>query len=164
MPSIKKILFPVDFSRRCIGAARYAEALAGRFDAELMLLHIVTNGTETLAEELEPARKTQLDSFLTEELQYIKTSRVCLIGDDPAERILGTACTWQPDLLMIPTHGLGSYRWLRIGSVAAKVLHDWDGPVWTDVHAEDAPELEKISVRKIVCAIALDANSPCVLN
>jgi hypothetical protein len=34
MPAIKKILFPVDFSKRCIGAARYVEAMAGRFEAE----------------------------------------------------------------------------------------------------------------------------------
>lgn len=164
MPTIKKILLPVDFSERSIGAARYAEAVAGRFDAELMLLHVVTNGTNTLAEELEPRRRVQLESFLSDELKYIHTQRVCVVGDDPAARILETARNWQPDLLMMATHGLGFYRRLLLGSVAAKVLHDWDGPVWTDVHAESAPVLDKISVRKVLCAIDFDANVPCVLN
>jgi nucleotide-binding universal stress UspA family protein len=35
MFQLKRILFPVDFSPRCRGAAAYVESLAGRFDAEL---------------------------------------------------------------------------------------------------------------------------------
>jgi len=149
MPVIKKILFPVDFSERSIGAARYVEALAGRFNAELMLLHVVTDGTHTLAEMLEPARREQLDSFLKEELKYIQTQRVCIVGDDLAASIVETARSWQPDLVMMPTHGLGFYRRLLLGSVTAK---------------ETAPELEQITVRRILCAIGLDANSPCVFS
>ena len=37
----KKILFPIDFSDRCTGAAHFVEAVAGRFDAELTLLHVL---------------------------------------------------------------------------------------------------------------------------
>src|SRR5712692_1406767 len=37
----KKILFPVDFSEHCIGASRFVEALTGRFEAELVLLHVL---------------------------------------------------------------------------------------------------------------------------
>ena len=162
MPTINKILFPVDFSRQCVGAARYVEAFAGRFDAELMLLHVVTPGTNTLAEELEGKRKAHLESFLEEELKYLKTERVCVIAD-PAEEIVATAAAWGADLVMMPTHGLGFYRRLLLGSVTAKVLHDLELPVWTDAHAENAPPLEKITIRKILCAIDLDLNSPCVL-
>ncbi len=118
----------------------------------------------TLAEELEPKRRVQLESFLSDELKYIHTKRICVIGDDPATLILETARKWQPDWVMMPTHGPGFYRRLLLGSVTAKVLHDWDRPVWTDVHAGSAPVLEKISVGKIVCAIDFDANAPCVLS
>ena len=41
MFQLRRILFPVDFSIRCRGAAAYVEALAGRFEAELILLHVV---------------------------------------------------------------------------------------------------------------------------
>lgn len=44
MPQIKKILFPVDFSDSCFSAARYVELLAGQFQAEVMLLHVVAMG------------------------------------------------------------------------------------------------------------------------
>ena len=55
MPAIRRILFPVDFSVRCVGAARHVETLAGWFEAEIMLLHVVGDGTNTLAEGLEPS-------------------------------------------------------------------------------------------------------------
>jgi nucleotide-binding universal stress UspA family protein len=164
MPTIKKILFPVDFSARCAGAARYVEALAGRFDAEIMLLHVVENGTNTLAQELHPARKIQLDAYLADELKYFTTQRVCVAANDAAQTIIDTARSWQPDLVMMPTHGFGLYRRLLLGSVTAKVLHDLECPVWTDVHSEQAPALEEITCRRVLCAIDLEDQSACVLS
>lgn len=163
MPTIQRILFPVDFSRQSLGAARYVEAFAGRFDAEVMLLHVVGNGERTLAEELQPQRKAELHAFLANELKYFTTHRLCTTGD-AAEKIIETARDWHPDLVMMPTHGLGFYRRLLLGSVTAKVLHDLECPVWTDVHAENAPVLEQIACRKVLCAIDLGNQSPCVLR
>ena len=73
MLTIKKILFPVDFSEQCIGAARYVEAFAGRFDAEVMLLHVAADGEQVLARELQPARQIQLNAFLADEFKYFTT-------------------------------------------------------------------------------------------
>ena len=42
MKSLAKILLPVDFSERSLGAARYAKTLADRFHSELTLLHVLT--------------------------------------------------------------------------------------------------------------------------
>ena len=42
MYSLKKILLPIDFSERCAVAVRYAGELARRFDAELILAHVLT--------------------------------------------------------------------------------------------------------------------------
>ncbi len=41
MPSLAKILLPVDFSGRCRGGARYVEALGARFGSEITLLHVL---------------------------------------------------------------------------------------------------------------------------
>ncbi|MBZ5602419.1 MAG: universal stress protein [Acidobacteriia bacterium] len=163
MPSIKKILFPVDFSPQSIGAARYVEALAGRFQARIQLLHVVGNGERILAEELLPSRQRQLDDFLNTELRYFDTEKVCVTGD-PAEKIIEAADAWQPDLVMMPTHGVGLYRRLLLGSVTAKVLHDLDCPVWTDVHAAAAPLLENIHMRRILCAVDLTEQSRSILD
>ena len=163
MPSIKKILFPVDFSPQSVGAARYVEAIAGRFQARIQLLHVVSNGERILAEEMMPMRQRMLDDFLNKELRYFDTERLCVSGD-AAEKIVEAADAWNPDLVMMPTHGVGLYRRLLLGSVTAKVLHDLDCPIWTDVHAESAPILENIHVRRILCAVDLTEQSRAVLD
>lgn len=163
MPLIKKILFPVDFSDVCLGAARYVEAFAGRFEADVMLLHVVGMGEHNLAEELLPQRQTQLDSFLTDEFKYFTTQRVCVTGD-PSSGVVDAARRWSPDMVMMPTHGLGVFRRLLLGSVTAKVLHDVNCPVWTGVHSEAAPPLEQIHCRKVLCALDLMDRSQSILE
>lgn len=164
MPQIRKILFPVDFSGSCLGAARYVEAFAGKFDAEIMLLHAVANGERVLAEEVLPGRKKELDAFLADELKYYTTHRVCEIEDDPAAAIVDEANEWGADLVMLPTRGLGFFRRRLLGSVTAKALHDLNCPIWTSVHADAAPPLENIHCRRILYATALDPCSRSVLQ
>jgi nucleotide-binding universal stress UspA family protein len=159
MPHISKILFPVDFSGSCLGAARYVEAFAGQFKAEIMLLHAVGMGERKRIQ----VRNAQLDSFLARELQSLTTHRLCVIGD-PAPAIVGSAQAWKPDLIMMPTHGRGDFRRHLLGSVTAKVLHDLECPVWTSVHAETAPALEEIHCRRILCAVDFTERSQHVLE
>jgi nucleotide-binding universal stress UspA family protein len=165
MPLIDKILFPVDFSRSCVSVARYVEALAGQFEAEIMLLHVVGPGAGelTLPEELLPMRQAQLNAFLADELKYFSTQRVCVTGTEPAPEIVAAALRWRPDLVMMPTHGLGVFQRFFFGSVAANLLRDLDCPVWTSVHSEVALPLEDIHCRRILCALDLTARSPSVL-
>jgi nucleotide-binding universal stress UspA family protein len=163
MPLIKRILFPVDFSDSCAGAARYVEAFAGQFEAEIMLLHSVGMGEYNLPEDLLPHRQAQLDKFLAEELKHFTTHRVCVSGD-AAPDIVDAARRWHPDLVMMATYGLGTFRRFLIGSVTAKVLHDLHLPVWTAVHAENAPPLERIHCRTVLCALDLSPRSQSVLE
>jgi len=167
MPQIKKILFPVDFSESCLGAGRYVEAFAGQFEDEIMLLHVITRGEHTLPEELLPGRKAKLDAFLANELKYFTTDRICTIAEDdidPSQLIVEVAQSWCPDIVMLPTHGLGFFRRHLLGSVTAKALHDLRCPVWTSVHAESAPALENIHCRKILCSLDLGVCSRGVLQ
>ncbi len=161
---IKKILFPVDFSDSCLAAARYVEALAGRFEAEIMLLHIVIRGDLTLPEELLPMRRRKLDAYLAGELKYFAVQRVCEIGEKPAPAIVETAEKWDPDLVMLPTHGLGTFTRLFLGSVTAELLRELECPVWTTVHSEAPVPLEDIHMRRVLCALDLSDRSPYVLE
>jgi nucleotide-binding universal stress UspA family protein len=163
MTEIKKILFPVDFSERSNGAARYVEAMAGWFEAEIMLLHVVDTGSRWYPEDAKPHLKQQLDQFLADELKYFTTQRVCVVGD-PGEKITEVARSWGADLVMMPTRGPGGFRRLILGSVAAKVLHDTGCPVWTSVHSEEAPPLELIACKKVLCAVDLGPRSTQVLE
>lgn len=158
MPQIKKILFPVDFSNACVGAARYVEAFAGHFEAEIMLLHAAGREDDRLG-------KMQLDGFLAGELKSFTTHRVYKTdqGQDPSRTIAETARSWNPDLVMMPTHGLGFFRSHLLGSVTAKSLHDLKCPIWTSVHTEFAPPLEEIHCRKILCSVDLSEHSRDIL-
>jgi len=164
MKLIKKILFPVDFSNSCFAAARYVEAMAGRFEAEIVLLHVVEPGEQTLAEELLPLRQQELNAYLADELKYFTTQRICITGDDPAAEIIAAARDWQPDLIMLPTHGLGAFRRLTLGSVTATLLKELDCPVWTSVHSNAVRPLEEIHCRRLLCGLDLTERSEYVLE
>ena len=171
MASLTKILLPVDFSGRCHGAARYAEALGSRFGAEVTLLHVLPpphyefSALEvggSVLNELYAARLKQvrhdLDAVLADELATLRVRRVLLEGD-PAGEIVSYAHEQQMDLILMPTHGYGPFRRFILGSVAAKVLHDADCPVWTGIHLEEAPPIDKIAYRNVLVGVDLTAHS-----
>ncbi len=164
MKLINKILFPVDFSEACRGAARSVEFMAGRFEAEIILLHVVGMGEQTLAEELLPLRQRALNDYLADELKYFTTRRVCVLGDDPAWEIVGAAQELKPDLVMMPTHGMGVFERLLLGSVTAHVLRDVNIPDWTSVHTSRIRPLEEIHCRRVLCALDLTERSEYVLE
>jgi nucleotide-binding universal stress UspA family protein len=168
---LSKILLPVDFSERCLGAARYARILTDHFHCELTLLHVLTPphyefgameiGGSMLA-EMYANRGAQvekeLESFLAGELHGLDARRVVREGD-AARRIVEYAQADNTDLIVMPTHGYGPFRQFILGSITAKVLHDADCPVWTGVHLEEAPAEPSITFRSIVCAIDLGPQS-----
>lgn len=160
----KKILFPVDFSEHCIGASRFVEAMMGRFEAELVLLHVVEPpGYYGLPENV-ATTETRLEEFQSDEFRYFRVRRIVEKGDDAAEKILAVSRAENVDLVMMPTSGIGRHRRFLLGSVTAKVLHDADCPVWTGVHLEQAPPLEALHIQNIVCAVDLKPHSERVLE
>ena len=152
MPQIRKVLFPVDYSDNCRETARYVEALARRFEAEVLMVHVVVTGEYHLSERLMDARRTELEAFLRDELRHLRTERLCVIGA-PATSLLEVAEHWHPDLVMMPTHGMGLFRRLLLGSVTSKILQAMPCPVWTSVHTEQIPALNDIHCRRILCAL-----------
>jgi nucleotide-binding universal stress UspA family protein len=171
LQSLSKILLPVDFSERSVAAARYAKALAGRFGSELLLLHVLTppqyefGALEmggSLLTELYLGRAEQasadLDAFLAAELQGLNVRRTVIEGE-PAGRIVEFAHQERADVIIMPTHGYGPFRRFILGSNTAKVLHDADCPVWTGVHLEQAPPAAADSLRSVLCAVDLGAQS-----
>ena len=165
MPEFKRILFPVDFSDRCRGAARYATATAERFRSELLLLHVVETpiarpgeldfGALAFESDLEArveSTRERLGSFLEPDIANLRTEFHIEQGD-PARTIVRFAKENRVDLILMPTHGYGAFRRFILGSVTAKVLHDADCPVWTGVHMESAPDKTAVTYRRILCAV-----------
>jgi len=167
MLSIHKILVPVVFSDNSKRIAYQAAWLARRFQAEIILLHVVTplsyprgfleSGHEITAQDLHAhivqRAQEDLDHALSAEFDGIAVTRVLLRGD-PAHEIVTTARDRNVDLIVISTHGLGAFYRFLMGSVAAKVMHESPCPVWTSPHAEEA-SLREFSIRRVLCSVDL---------
>lgn len=167
---VKSILFPVDFSARATAIVPHVEAAARRFGAAVTLLHLVETPVmaygpvETLAfPGMQPAAmraraEEMMDRFAEASFSGLRVRRWVDTGD-PAMCIASLARDWDIDLIMMPTHGRGLFRAALIGSIASKVLHDAECPVWTAAHAESIPPGQHVEWRKIVCAIGLGPES-----
>src|SRR5215475_11263707 len=170
MPSLAKILLPVDFSERSPGAARYARALALHFGSEVILVHVLEplfsdlGGMEITGTMLmdvyrsrEEQARRQMDTLVGTDLPGVPVRRLLLNGD-PASSIVKLAHEEYADLITLPTHGRGPFRRFILGSTTAKVLHDSDCPVWTGVHMEIAPAALP-EFRRVLCAVDLGHHS-----
>jgi nucleotide-binding universal stress UspA family protein len=163
MLAIKNILFPIDFSERCCGAAPFVRAMAERFGARITLMSVVSpfwqaaygdpsNATLMDIDEFRRDSEARLKVACVKDFAGLAVDRVAEIGD-PAESITSYAHTQGADLITMPIHGYGPFRSLLLGSVTAKVLHDAQCPVWTATHVEDQPALRHVAGRNVLCAV-----------
>jgi len=144
MPSIKHIVFPIDFSDRSKSAIPFVAKLACCLDATVTLIavaHPFYGGGMEGVPMIDPQLildgvKSQLDNVYNDFLSDfggLKVDRFAVLGD-PARAITDFIAANNVDLVMMPTHGYGPFRQLLLGSVTAKVLHDVHVPVWTTAH------------------------------
>lgn len=167
-----RILFPVDFSEESRRAVPFVRAAVDQFRAELLVMHVLEipnsyyaatdfAGWEAMriTTEAQDTRRAALRAFITQEFR----DQVVVVPEfaegEPAREIVRLANENNRTLIMMPTHGYGTFRRLLLGSTTAKVLHDAECPVWTAVHIPaDALSLSMIPQR-ILCAVDLGSDS-----
>lgn len=170
MNKISGILLPVDFSERCLGMTHYARTLAEKYDAEIILLHVVNPVFVAPEVGMAPAavvttptwlineKYKLMDDFATSELVGLRVRRFVYEGI-PEAQIEEMANANEVQLVMMPTHGYGAFRRFLIGSVTAKVLDDVACPVFTGVHMEKHAYDSKEEFPTIACAVDLKTGS-----
>jgi nucleotide-binding universal stress UspA family protein len=169
---IRKILAPVDFSGRSLDAANYAASMAARLGAELTVLHVLPPlAAEFSMVEVAPGSEgghsAEHVTRVREALQEVATSEAGLrvqrivAEGDPAAQIVHAAHLQSADLIVMPTHGGGTIRNFLLGSVASKVLHDTECPVWTGVQLES--HSGSFAIGHVLCAVDLGPRSADVL-
>lgn len=135
---VRKILFPVDFSKEGMRAAPYALALAQKFQATVYLLHVI---------ELFVGEGKDVDEFVTgtrfEKLQKklaaklgagfkkVKVEKVVQRYFDAGYYICQFAEEQGMDLIVMTTHGRRRLARLIMGSVTEKVVRNAAVPVLT---------------------------------
>ena len=170
MALFRHILYPVDFSPRCLSVRPFVAAMARRMQAPITLLHSIPiprgwfGGVEGAYPSffdfpsLERDAETRLTS-VRGEVPFKTLDVNCVVKTgDPAIAITELANESNACLIMIPTHGYGKFRNLLLGSVTAKVLHDAIAAVWTDAHAEIHEANPSVDPKRILCAIELNQN------
>jgi nucleotide-binding universal stress UspA family protein len=103
-------------------------------------------------EEIRENLQARLQAVLPTELNGLTVRRVAELGD-PAQTITQFAQSEGVDLIMMATHGYSRFRALLLGSVASKVLHDAECPVWTAAHTLEPAAVEHVDCRTVLCAV-----------
>lgn len=121
MLSLQTIVVPTDFSRCATQAFEYALMLARQLDAEIHLLHVVTE--EEPAEDADASAGEQLQGFLTPyDLADVDVEHHLTHGEEPADAVLAYAGEVEADLLVLGSHGRRGLKRLILGSVAEEIL------------------------------------------
>lgn len=167
MPSIKKILLPVDFPNASFPVIHQAAILARRFHSEIVMLHVASllshdggvpeRDTELrrwdmLAEVIGEAQKSN-DTSLGPELEGLAIQPVVVKGE-AAKEIVDTAQQQSADLIMMPSGG-HLFEEFLLGSAVAKVPQPDECPVWTGEHVSKDPQ-KQFAIRNILCAVEFD--------
>lgn len=163
----KKILFPVDFSERTSQAVPYVRALADRFKAEILLLHVVQYPlTYYGTPEGTYFAQNDLDRLLADATMMLDAFRQSAFGDMPVRTLVeqgdpGLSITYvakqeHVDLVMMPTHGRGLFRAALLGSATSKALHDLGCPVWTGIHKPDDTPAGDGNWHHMMCAVSTE--------
>ncbi len=164
MLNLKRILLPVDIPIASLGAIHQAATLARHFKSEIIVLHVTSaqsptssqpEGKGRVAEEdlltaiKQEAQKHQ-DQTLGSDLDGLSIQ--CLTGKgDAAQVIVQVAGEEKADLIMMSSYSFAFYQFL-MGSVAAKVIHEAECPVWTDAHVEES-RVQEFVIRNVLCAV-----------
>jgi len=143
-PQILNILVAVDFSDYSRAALRYATFLAENFGAALTLVHSVE--PYVYPEDLSAGcTLEELDArWMQKQKEKLETLRQTIKEGIPAtvvvtmgtawNRIIGTAKSWNADLIVIGTHGRTGLKHALMGSTAERVVRHAACPVLV-VHA-----------------------------
>jgi nucleotide-binding universal stress UspA family protein len=160
---INRILFPTDFSEHSSSLNRDVEWLANHFQARVTLLHVVeipaTWYATTDGPLVDPRACADFVSAATRRLNeysiHIPESRLerVVVEGDAAWHIASRAVEYSVDLIVMGTHGYGTFRRLLLGSVAMKVLHDVTCPVWMRTGLQHVAGAQNPGISKIVCSI-----------
>ncbi len=139
-PLFRKLLITLDGSEYSERVLPYVKS-SSEFNSKVILLRIpevpeaemygaVLEEIQALREEAEAEAQDYLECVAAElGNEGIETS-VIVRGSRPAQTIISVAGEEQVDVIMMATHGRGGLQRLFVGSVADRVVHHTDHPVF----------------------------------
>ena len=159
-----RILCPVDFGDQSAMALRVAGVVAMAFGSEVTVLHAQrleapvyftaaqTKALETQLRRSARSAKKHLSEFAKENLPHPVARHSLVIESEPVSAILKIQHEIGAELIALGTHGRSGLARVRLGSVAASILHEADVPVLSvGPRMRVAPAVGPI--RRILCPV-----------
>jgi len=149
----KQILVPTDFSDPSRYAMRFALSLAGQYNSEIHLLHVIQDVLPVIAQaeapmaptiyapDMEQAIQGHLEDEVPTDLASDLHFELAIRRGTPFLEIVRYARHGEADLIVMATHGRTGLAHMLIGSVAEKVVRKAPCPVLTIRHPEQKFEM-----------------------
>jgi nucleotide-binding universal stress UspA family protein len=143
MRDFKTILFATDFSESSDYAFQYAYALAKKFNARLLLVHVINEPVdlrgfyvphisfEKLEEEIEEGAQKMMEKFCRTHIRDYDNFESIIVPGIPYDEIIKKATDNSADLIILGTHGRTGLDHVLFGSTAEKVVRKSPVPVMT---------------------------------
>jgi len=149
MAEFNKILFATDFSKSSENAFRYAFTLARRFEARLLIVHVINEPVDLrgfyvphisfdkLEAEIEEGAKKMMESFVRTHILDFDNFETAILPGVPYDEIIKKGTDEGVDLIVLGTHGRTGLDHVLFGSTAEKVVRKSPIPVMTVRLEED---------------------------
>ncbi len=143
MKQFGKIVFATDFSESSDYACDYALTLAKKFDALLLVIHVISEPVDlrgfyvphisfdSLEKEIEDGAEKMMQKFCRNRLQDFTNYKFAIISGIPFEEIIRKADAEEASLIVMGTHGRSGIDHLLFGSTAERVVRKANCPVLT---------------------------------
>ena len=138
----KKILMPLDGSKRAEAIIPHVENIAARFGAQIIILIVMEPAVQLERDEVINAERylqdraqmlKEITSYAMKIIKQLNAKDIAadfLIGKGPvAQAIVKTAANENIDLVAMASHGRSGWSRTFYGSVAAGVLQNIDRPI-----------------------------------
>jgi nucleotide-binding universal stress UspA family protein len=143
MKDFKTILFATDFSESSDFAFQYALSLARKFEARLLIVHVINEPVDLrgfyvphisfdkLEEEIEEGARKLMEKFCRNQVQDFNNYETFILPGIPYDEIINKAAAEEADLIIMGTHGRTGLDHVLFGSTAEKVVRKSAIPVMT---------------------------------
>jgi nucleotide-binding universal stress UspA family protein len=143
MNEFKTILFATDFSESSDYAFGKALTLARKFNARLLILHVINEPVDLrgfyvphisfdkLEEEIEEGAQKMMEKFCRTHIRDYDNFESIIVPGIPYDEVIKKAVAESADLIVMGTHGRTGLDHVLFGSTAEKVVRKSPVPVMT---------------------------------
>jgi nucleotide-binding universal stress UspA family protein len=131
MLDLRRILVPTDFSLSAQKALRYGIEFAKKFDAEVILVHVVEPPAYARRSDEDATDwcREQLEQQARDEIPEAVKRRVLLVRGTPYVEVAGAAEREDADLIVVATRGRSGLKDVLLGSTTERLLRRAPCPV-----------------------------------